>query len=322
MACEAAESRSFKVVSYNINGLNASPSVVAGVLARHKPDVLFLNEVKVGEKTLAALQKKLRVPEGYAAIWNHCDKAGLHGVAAFVRASLGHRLIATSVRPFDAAEFRSVPPHLRCEERKGEVTEEEVAKALLCEGRLIALSIDLPALDAPLLCVGTYVPNVGDPEKDHPRLPLRVREWDKSLAVAMRAWMEMESTPHLLWTGDLNVAEHPIDVYNPKTLAGKGCFTMQERKSFGATCAYLGLKDTFRLLHPEAQAFSFFSFRAFGGKAKALNRGWRLDYVMASESLVPHLRRSEIDAEADVLLEEKPGKRPSDHLPVWAVFEF
>jgi exodeoxyribonuclease-3 len=65
-----------------------------------------------------------------------------------------------------------------------------------------------------------------------------------------------------------------------------------------------GLADTFRRLHPdETDRYSWWSYRA---GTRSNNIGWRIDYFLVSESLLPSVS----DA---FILEEITG---SDHCPV------
>ena len=63
-----------------------------------------------------------------------------------------------------------------------------------------------------------------------------------------------------------------------------------------------GFIDTFRVLHPEQQEYTWWSYR-FNSRAK--NKGWRIDYCMASESLKSRLK------DAYIL----PEVYHSDHCP-------
>ena len=64
-----------------------------------------------------------------------------------------------------------------------------------------------------------------------------------------------------------------------------------------------GFIDSFRHLNPEPHNYSWWSYRA---NARAKNLGWRIDYNMISENLLPNLSRSAILSQA----------RHSDHCPV------
>ena len=65
-----------------------------------------------------------------------------------------------------------------------------------------------------------------------------------------------------------------------------------------------GFVDTFRALYPDATgAYSWWSYR---GRAREKNVGWRIDYFLISERLLPQLRAATIH----------PNITGSDHCPV------
>ena len=65
-----------------------------------------------------------------------------------------------------------------------------------------------------------------------------------------------------------------------------------------------GFADSFRRLHPDARdRYSWWSFRT---RARERNVGWRIDYFLLSERLLPKVRTADI-------LDEVLG---SDHCPV------
>lgn len=308
-----------KILSWNINGIKTSLPYVGKLLVKEDPDVLFLSEIKVGERVLANLLQKSTLPSTYTTFWNPNKKAGSHGTAMFVKTVHEPVLITKGLeRPND--EDRRVLVDDLCVGRSV-YPKEEILKAHGTEGRILA--IHLKAKD--VVVVGTYVPNVGEPPA-MPRLGYRVRQWDPDLALTLQSYLETYGDK-LVWCGDLNVAQHPIDVYDPVKQKGKGCFTVEERRCFGEVCKRLGLTDTFRRLHPKAQDFSFYSFRF---ASVSTRRGWRLDYLMASEPMTKALESSFILENIDEELESpivengknagKP-KRISDHLPVGAIFD-
>lgn len=154
------------------------------------------------------------------------------------------------------------------------------------EGRLIALTFDDYVL------VNVYVPNSGTN-----RLDYRVNDWD----VLFCEYLSTLSKPFIV-CGDLNVARHEIDIYNPKLTNAAG-FTKEERASFETTLSALSLSDTFRHFYPDQVKYSFWSNF---GKARARNNGWRIDYFLVTTSLLPKIKSSDI-------LTEVEG---SDHAPI------
>ena len=73
-----------------------------------------------------------------------------------------------------------------------------------------------------------------------------------------------------------------------------------------------GLQDTFRLFEQEDNSFSWWDYRA---AAFRRNRGLRIDLILANAALGKTCRRCAIDREPRQL------ERPSDHTPVYAVFD-
>lgn len=111
----------------------------------------------------------------------------------------------------------------------------------------------------------------------------------------------------VIFCGDLNVAHEEIDLANPKSNTMNPGFYIDERNWFTAMLKK-GYRDTFRLFHPEAGQYSWWSYR-FGARAK--NIGWRIDYVLVSEDLVSRVEEA-------FILQDVMG---SDHCPVGIVLK-
>ncbi|WP_073084461.1 exodeoxyribonuclease III [Winogradskyella jejuensis] len=112
--------------------------------------------------------------------------------------------------------------------------------------------------------------------------------------------------PNLVICGDYNICHQEIDIHNPK-MKGVSGFLPEEREWLG-NFIQSGLIDSFRYLNPELQKFSWWSYRA---NARANNKGWRLDYALATEPLQENLKRSVILTEAV----------HSDHCPIMLELE-
>ena len=136
------------------------------------------------------------------------------------------------------------------------------------EGRVITLELEAFYL----VCV--YTPNSQDGLR---RLAYRM-EWEE----AFRAYLLLlDSKKPVIVCGDMNVAHEEIDLKNPKTNHQNAGFTDEERQKF-STLLQSGFTDTFRLLHPEEQVFSWWSYRF---QARQKNVGWRIDYFLVSDRL-------------------------------------
>ena len=113
--------------------------------------------------------------------------------------------------------------------------------------------------------------------------------------------------PKLVICGDYNICHEAIDIHNPK-MRGVSGFLPEEREWIG-NFLESGLIDTFRYLNPELQKYSWWSYRA---NARANNKGWRLDYALATKPLQENLKRSVILTEAV----------HSDHCPILLELRF
>lgn len=102
--------------------------------------------------------------------------------------------------------------------------------------------------------------------------------------------------------GDWNIAHTPMDIRNAKSNEKNSGFLPEERAWLGALLAEDGWLDTYRLLRPEGQDYTWWSQR---GAARAKNVGWRIDYQLASTNLRGALKSCAIF----------PEPKFSDHAP-------
>ena len=162
------------------------------------------------------------------------------------------------------------------------------------EGRAITLEYH----DFYLLCV--YTPNA---QRELARLDYRM-EWED----ALRAYIvSLDKDKPVVYCGDLNVAHEEIDLKNPKTNHFSAGFSDEERAKFTELLAS-GFKDTFRTLYPERVLYSWWSYMYH---AREKNVGWRIDYFVVSDRLMPRVRDS-------LIMTEVVG---SDHCPVALIIE-
>jgi len=144
--------------------------------------------------------------------------------------------------------------------------------------------------------VTVYVPNSGS---ELARLSYR-QDWDKEFLAYLK---KLEATKPVLVCGDFNVAHKAIDLARPKENYNKAAGFMQEEIDGMDAYTTNGLVDTFRAKNGDAVKYSWWSYRA-GARGK--NIGWRIDYFLVSESLLPKVK----DA---FIINEVMG---SDHCPV------
>lgn len=158
------------------------------------------------------------------------------------------------------------------------------------EGRIITLETEK------FFLVTVYTPNSQDELK---RLDYRMK-WEDDFRAYL---LSLDQKKPVIVCGDLNVAHQEIDLKNPKTNRRNAGFTDEEREKM-TTLLQSGFVDTFRHFYPDlTDVYSWWSYRF---KAREKNTGWRIDYFLASERLVPNLSGAKIHS--DIF--------GSDHCPV------
>ena len=158
------------------------------------------------------------------------------------------------------------------------------------EGRVITAEYE----DFFLVCC--YTPNSKD---QLARLDYRMA-WEDDIRAYL---MELDGVKPVVYCGDLNVAHQEIDIKNPKSNRRNPGFSDEEREKM-TVLLESGFADTFRRLHPDATgAYSWWSYRF---NARKNNAGWRIDYFLVSERLMPRVTKADIWREV----------LGSDHCPV------
>ena len=150
-----------------------------------------------------------------------------------------------------------------------------------------------------VVCV--YVPNGRALEDDHYKYKLG---WMKKLR--QHADAIAKPNDRLVIGGDFNIAPTDEDVWDVTKFEGATHVSAPERKVFAELCDW-GLTDAFRELHPEPKVFSWWDYRN-GSFHKG--EGMRIDFLLATKSLMSDVEASSIDRNA------RKGEKPSDHVPV------
>jgi exodeoxyribonuclease-3 len=142
-----------------------------------------------------------------------------------------------------------------------------------------------------------YFPNGG---RDLERVPYKMAYSDAFLAFCDNLRAQGKS---VIFCGDVNTSHKEIDIARPKENRKHTGFLPLECEWMDKLVEQHGYVDTFRALHPDTVAYSWWS--SIGG-ARAKNVGWRLDYFFVSPDLMPRVTAAAIHAEV----------LGSDHCPV------
>ncbi|WP_282116115.1 exodeoxyribonuclease III [Cellulophaga baltica] len=158
------------------------------------------------------------------------------------------------------------------------------------EGRILCTEYDAFYL------VNVYVPNSG---QKLDRLEYR-QQWDKDFLAYLK---NLEKKKPVIACGDFNVAHRAIDLKNDKANYNKTAgYTQIEIDGMDNFIAN-DLVDSFRLLHPDEVAYTYWSYRF---KSRERNTGWRIDYFLVSKAIADKIESFTIYA--DIL--------GSDHCPI------
>ena len=112
----------------------------------------------------------------------------------------------------------------------------------------------------------------------------------------------------IVFCGDFNICHEAIDIHNPEKQHNTSGFLPEERK-WVTRFLEMGYQDVFRNLHEnETDLYSWWSYRA---ASKERNKGWRIDYQLATAALAKKAARAEIEMKWDI----------SDHAPVSVVYD-
>lgn len=153
------------------------------------------------------------------------------------------------------------------------------------EGRIARLDLD------PATVISVYLPS-GSSGPDRQAMKEEFMAWFLDWSAALLR----ERRPIVL-CGDLNIAHTERDIHNPAANKKNSGFLPHERAWFSELLA-LGWVDVWRACNPGSQEYTWWSNR---GQARALDRGWRLDYQLASPDLAAKAQRAWISGRSPAL---------------------
>jgi exodeoxyribonuclease-3 len=158
------------------------------------------------------------------------------------------------------------------------------------EGRVITAEY------AKVYFVNVYVPNS---QPGLVRLDYR-RRFNQALQQYL---IGLDQVKPVILCGDLNVAHQPIDLANPQSNSKNPGYSPEERQDFGQLLDQ-GFVDVFRALNPTQIKYTWWSYQQ---GARERNVGWRIDYFIISQRLLPLVQEITLDNEV----------YGSDHCPVY-----
>lgn len=272
-----------RITTWNVNGMRAA---LRKGFAEHvdaiAPDVLLLQEVRALPEQLPA---EWQDPDGWHVVWNPAQKKGYAGTAIWSRTPID--LIEVGLNKTDKDE----------------------------EGRLLAAVVGGVGVG----CV--YLPSGSS--GDHRQI--EKEKWMKRFMPWTKKRLALD-TP-FVFGGDLNIAHTPRDIFYAKSNEKQSGYLPHERdwmtKLIDAGWRDLVREDYDQLLEAGGDVADRFGVEGEGidpaqhgpyswwsnrGSARASNRGWRIDYLLANAAAAKRFRQAHTHRAG--------GLTVSDHAPV------
>ena len=271
-----------RIATWNVNSLKARQEAVENWLQRAAPDILLMQETKLGDADAPVMAFAMA---GYQLV--HHGEGRWNGVAIAARDGLAIGELTTN---FGDGPVRDSGP--------GSAAAAEDDFNPFDEARVLAATIE------GLRVVTVYAPNgrvVGSPFYEGKL------KWFERLGRYIDEESAAGRGDTLVVGGDFNVAPTDIDVWDSKAAHGGTHVSEPERAAVRALLDR-GFVDSYRARHDETGRFTWWDYRA-GMFHK--NFGMRIDLLLAGKAVAERLVDAEIDRQA-----RKGPPIPSDHAPL------
>jgi len=281
-----------RIITINLNGIRSAASKgFFAWLARQDADIVCLQELKA---QAADMTGQMLAPRGYHGYFHYAEKKGYSGVGIYTRRKPDAVIAGLGLPEFD------------------------------CEGRY------LEAQFGNLSIVSVYLPSGSSGDERQavkfrfmaaflPHLRQMVENSKASAVGESRllpqtaGYASNVSQPHLqelradgrevVICGDWNIAHREIDLKNWRGNRKNSGFLPEERAWLTRLFDETGFVDVFRRVHPELEAYTWWSNR---GRAWDKNVGWRIDYQITTPGIAARAQAAAV----------YKARRFSDHAPL------
>ncbi|MFA6970829.1 MAG: exodeoxyribonuclease III [Gallionella sp.] len=281
-----------RIISVNLNGIRSAASKgFYEWLALQDADVICLQELKA---QAADMTEQMLNPHGYHGYFHYAEKKGYSGVGIYCRKLPTQVTVGLGIAEFDAegrylcadfADYSVVSLYLP----SGSSGEERQAV------KFKFMAAFLPHLRN---MMGDSTVSDGDATRRLPQSADFVSNVSQPHLQELRA-----SGREVIVCGDWNIAHKEIDLKNWRGNRKNSGFLPEERAWLTHLFDKVGFVDVFRSVHPELEAYTWWSNR---GQAWAKDVGWRIDYQIATPGLAQRAQSASIYKE----------QRFSDHAPL------
>ncbi|GAA6027049.1 hypothetical protein JCM8097_006070 [Rhodosporidiobolus ruineniae] len=259
-----------RISAWNVAGLRASEKKgFSRYVNAEDADILVVTETKTPEIAVESLNSRYE-----HRFWGDHHKKGQAGIAIFSR----HKPLNVVYGLPDGTP---------------DVSKEE------SEGRTITLEFES------LYLIGVYVPNAGAQFKT-----LNAKKaWNRAFERYLR---ELDAKKPVVWCGDFNAIRGEKDIRNWKTNHNKSAGAhddeiegLNSQLMPAEESGHEKLVDVWRHLNPDKEGH--YTYQAYKFDCRTKGIGWRLDYQVVSERLMPKVKACEMRHEI---------WGASDHLPI------
>ena len=235
-----------KILSWNINGLQARLEAVNRLVAELQPELMCFQKVRKKGAFLTSF-------DGYFGWLGIMDDGLFGGVSTYIRSGF----------PFEFEAQRNDMPEW-----------------LTGTGCLNVIRFEQ------FILVNAYFPYANKSNEEFVKIR---QQWDYELHDYLE---KLANQKPIILCGDLNIVAEDKDAWDRVSVKNDGCFTEWEHRNFNSMMLQSGLVDSYRFLHPNGKDYSYF----FQNRAeyRIENQGFRIDYFMVSEELMPFVKKSEI----------------------------
>ena len=208
-------------------------------------------------------------------------------------ADMGYHAAVFGQRAYNGVAILARQPLTDITRGLGDIDEE-------AQARVIAATV------GDLRVMSVYVPNGSQVNSDKFAYKM---QWFKRLRALLQ--QHYQPTDKLVVAGDFNVAPRPCDVANPDVWTDTVLCHPQARSALEELTTW-GLHDVCAQHFANGGVYSWWDYRMLGF---VKNDGLRIDLIYTTASLVPAVTEAGVDRN------ERKGKLPSDHAPVWVTLD-
>ena len=235
-----------KILSWNVNGLQARLEAVNRLVAELQPELMCFQKVRKKGAFITPI-------DGYFGWLGIIDDGLFGGVSTYIRRNV---------------EFEFISQR------------NDMPTWLMETGCLNVLRFEQ------FILVNAYFPYAN--KSDEEFIKIRQR-WDYELLEYLE---KLSKQKPIILCGDLNIVAEDKDSWDGVSVKNEGCFTEWEHRNINSMKTYAGLVDSYRFLHPDGRDYSYFFQNR--PEYRLDNQGFRIDYFMVSEELMPFVKKSEV----------------------------